>query len=282
MKSRNRLWIWILAALAAGFVAPAIAQKHPITHEDIWLMKRVGAPVASPDGKWVVQLVNEPAYDDGAKVVDLWLLSTDGSVPPRRLTNTPGAESDVAWSRDSTRLVFSARRAPAEKAQLFLLDLANGGEARQITALVSGARAPALSPDGRRVAFVSDVPRGTKSVDDIAKLEAERKARRHKARVYEGFPIRNWDHWLDETVPHLFVQEIEAVPRAISLPAPRSRACPDSTVVRPTTTPNSMSCGRPTDAASCSSPATIATVLRMHSPTSACSASRSTAASRRL
>ena len=31
-----------------------IAAKAPITHEDVWLMKRVGAPVPSPDGKWVV------------------------------------------------------------------------------------------------------------------------------------------------------------------------------------------------------------------------------------
>ena len=28
--------------------------RRPITHEDVWLMKRVGAPVPSPDGKWVV------------------------------------------------------------------------------------------------------------------------------------------------------------------------------------------------------------------------------------
>ncbi|MFZ6775115.1 S9 family peptidase, partial [Undibacterium sp. SXout7W] len=37
--------------------APAAAAqqaKHAITHEDVWLMKRVGAPVASPDGKWAV------------------------------------------------------------------------------------------------------------------------------------------------------------------------------------------------------------------------------------
>ena len=33
-------------------VADAAAQRRPITHEDVWLSKRLGAPVVSPDGKW--------------------------------------------------------------------------------------------------------------------------------------------------------------------------------------------------------------------------------------
>ena len=41
--------------------SPALqAAPRTITHEDLWLMKRVGAPVVSPDGKWVVVSVIEP------------------------------------------------------------------------------------------------------------------------------------------------------------------------------------------------------------------------------
>jgi hypothetical protein len=38
-------------------VAPLVlvqAQKRPFTFEDMMALKRVGAPVPSPDGKWVV------------------------------------------------------------------------------------------------------------------------------------------------------------------------------------------------------------------------------------
>ena len=36
-------------------VSPARqSQKHPFTFEDMMKLKRVGAPVPSPDGKWVV------------------------------------------------------------------------------------------------------------------------------------------------------------------------------------------------------------------------------------
>ena len=59
--------------------------RRPITHEDVWLMKRVGAPVPSPDGKWVVFSVIEPAYDEKDQVSDLWIAPGDGSAKPRRL-----------------------------------------------------------------------------------------------------------------------------------------------------------------------------------------------------
>ena len=44
------------AAFAAALVLLPLfaAAKQPLTHETMWLMKRVGAPVVSPDGKWVV------------------------------------------------------------------------------------------------------------------------------------------------------------------------------------------------------------------------------------
>src|ERR1035438_1717471 len=45
--------LWGVGVRAAG---------SPVTHEAIWLMRRVGAPVPSPDGKWVVFPVTEPAY----------------------------------------------------------------------------------------------------------------------------------------------------------------------------------------------------------------------------
>src|SRR5262245_774929 len=91
----------ILGATIAFISCAALAQtRRPITHEDVWLMKRVGAPVPSPDGKWVVFSVIEPAYDEKEQVSDLWLVPADGSAKPRRITFTKGAESGAAWSRD--------------------------------------------------------------------------------------------------------------------------------------------------------------------------------------
>ena len=49
------------------------SNKRVITHEDLWLMKRVGAPIPSPDGKWAIFTVTQPAYEKDA-TTDLWLV----------------------------------------------------------------------------------------------------------------------------------------------------------------------------------------------------------------
>ncbi|MFM7707310.1 MAG: TolB family protein, partial [Gammaproteobacteria bacterium] len=186
-----------------------------ITHEDLWLMRRVGAPVPSPDGKWVVASITEPAYDPKAQVSDLWLIPTareqgrkDGRTM-RRLTGTSGGEGGVAWSPDGTRLAFSAERDGDDTDQLYLLDL-RGGEARRLTTLTNGARGPKFSPDGRRIAFSSTDYPGALLESDNKRIAAERKARKWNARIYDGFPVRNWDRWLEDRKPRLLVLDLDA------------------------------------------------------------------------
>ena len=68
------------------------SKSHAVTHEDVWLMHRVDTPEPSPDGHWAVVSVTEPSYEEDGDVSDLWLVATDGSLPPRRLTSTPDTE----------------------------------------------------------------------------------------------------------------------------------------------------------------------------------------------
>jgi Tol biopolymer transport system component len=68
----------LLALLLAAFASIA-AEKQLLTHEAMWLMKRVGAPAISPDGKWVVFSVTEPSYDEKEQSSDLWLAPTTSS-----------------------------------------------------------------------------------------------------------------------------------------------------------------------------------------------------------
>ena len=200
----------LIAGLTLLFTAvPVAAQRRPITHEDVWLAKRLGAPVVSPDGKWAAVQVTEPAYDERDQTSDLWLVPTDGSAAPRRLTATRASESGAAWSSDSRRIAFSSRRDGDEAAQVYVIDVVNGGEAQRVTNLSTGARSPLWRPDGGAIAVVTDVYPGARTDDDNRRIATERRNRRWNARVYDSFPIRDWDRWLDDRHPTLVVQVLE-------------------------------------------------------------------------
>ncbi|HKS08761.1 MAG TPA: hypothetical protein VJS13_04390, partial [Pyrinomonadaceae bacterium] len=200
--------LFVLLPLVIAFNINA-QTKAPLTHETMWMLKRVGAPAPSPDGKWVVFSLVEPAYDEKDQVSDLWIVPSDGSAKPRRLTFTKGGESGVAWSPDSRQIVFSARREGDEVSQLYVLDVANGGEAVRITSLSTGARSAQWRPDGKALLFVSTVYPGALDDEANKKIAAERKAQKYRVRAYDKFPIRNWDKWVDDTQTHLFVQDAQ-------------------------------------------------------------------------
>src|SRR5688572_22631054 len=206
--------VLLIASLDVG---AQTKNKVPLTHESMWSMKRVGASSPSPDGKWVVFSLVEPAYDEKDQVSDLWIVPSDGSAKPRRLTFSKGGESGVAWSADSRQIAFSARREGDEVSQIYILDIADGGEAVRVTSLSTGARSAQWRPDGRALAFVSTVYPGANDDEANKRVAAERKAQKYRARVYEKFPIRNWDKWLEDTQAHLFIQDAQPGAKAKDL-----------------------------------------------------------------
>jgi dipeptidyl aminopeptidase/acylaminoacyl peptidase len=213
-NARRTLMIPATRALLVFFsllvASSALAEElRPVTHEEVWLMKRLGTPVVSPDGNRAVVSVTEPSYEEDGSVSDLWLLDAAGDAAPLRLTSSPAGESDVDWSPDGTKIAFSAKREEAEPAQIYVLNMAGPGEAVRITDLSTGAGKPKWSPDGTRIAFESRIYPG--AVDDAAN-QAEKEAREARGlnvSAYELFPVRQWDRWRDDLQTHLFVQDAQ-------------------------------------------------------------------------
>jgi dipeptidyl aminopeptidase/acylaminoacyl peptidase len=184
----------VLALLWAA-VAATGQQKRPITHEDVWLMKRTSDPVASPDGRTIVFSVTEPDYDPAKISTDLWAVPADGSAAPRQLTFTKAPELGVVWSPDGTRLAFSTKREGDEANQIYVMPM-DGGEARRVTNVAGGVSNPQWRPDGKAILYQHET------------LPPDHKARKSTARVYDAMPVRYWNVWLDEKRPHIFVQEL--------------------------------------------------------------------------
>ena len=211
--NRVRFSIAAVVLIAASAFAD---NKQPLTHEALYLMKRVGAPAISPDGKWVVFSVTEPAYDEKEQTSDLWIVPADGSAKPRRLTFSKTSESDATWAPDSRRIAFSTKREGDDANQIYILDL-SGGDAQRVTSVSTGARNPQFRPDGKAILFTSVVYPGAADDEANKKIAKERKDRKYKVRAYDSFPIRNWDRWLEDTQVHLMAQDLDGGAKARDL-----------------------------------------------------------------
>ncbi|MFO7762409.1 MAG: hypothetical protein R6V61_01600 [Wenzhouxiangellaceae bacterium] len=219
----SMVWrVSVLVLVSLFLAAPVAAQDgelRPVTHEEVWLMKRLGSPVVGPDGQHAVVSVTEPSYEADDDVSDLWLITIDGSEPPRRLTATASGESGVDWRPDGGAIAFSAKRGEDDdaQAQIFVMDMTGPGEAVQITDLSTGASNPRWSPDGERIAFESRV--WPDAADDEANAERDKREEEDGIDVsqYEIFPIRQWNRWRDDKHTRLFVQAAEAGAEPVDL-----------------------------------------------------------------
>ncbi len=172
----------LLAALCLTIAPPAPAapaapaKKRAITEKDLFDFVWIGSPEVSPDGAQVVYV--RVTVDQKKTVYDtsLWLVPTDASAAPRRLTSGPH-DGGARWSPDGKFLVFTRaveKDGKKQPPQLCLLSLA-GGDAFIFTDLPKGTGDPKWSPDGRSILFLS-----SSNPEDLAKA-AKKKAEKEGA-----------------------------------------------------------------------------------------------------
>jgi dipeptidyl aminopeptidase/acylaminoacyl peptidase len=141
--------------------------------EDLYDLRVPTETALSPDGRTVVFGVKSVAPGKDGYRNALWVVPADGSAPARQLT--AGTKNDVSprWSPDGRTLAFLSDRgavlqaggagakpgkpeAPKEGAtQVWLLPVADGGEARQLTDLPKDIQGLDWSPDGAQLVVVS-------------------------------------------------------------------------------------------------------------------------------
>jgi dipeptidyl aminopeptidase/acylaminoacyl peptidase len=69
-----KLWISALSFISLAALAQTPSQKRPFTFEDMMKLKRVGAPVPSPDGKWVVFDCVDVDLEANTRISHLWIV----------------------------------------------------------------------------------------------------------------------------------------------------------------------------------------------------------------
>jgi len=195
---------WTLALLVLA--APAALAGRPFTPEELLQTKRIDDPQVSPDGRWVAFTVRQKSLELNRDLKDVWLQPLPSGVP--RPFTRDGRSEHARWSPDGKQLLIVRG---GEGTQLWLYDLQSGGDPRQVTSLFFGADAGVFSPDGRFIAYTSEVYPGcsgdTSAVDACNRRRyEERKAGKVEARIVDHLFARHWTEWKDGKRTHVFVQ----------------------------------------------------------------------------
>src|SRR5438552_6592236 len=196
------LALWI--ALAVSAVAQNL--KHPFTFEDMMALKRVGAPVPSPDGKWVMFAAEDVDLEANTKISHLWIVPATGG-ESHRLNETPNHEDRPRFSPDGKRLIWTSKA--TDPTQIWMCDFDSEagrlvGKPHQATNISTGADGAIWSPDGKNIVFVSAVYPDCKDDACNKQRDEELKKSKVKAKIFTKLFYRHWNAFTEFKRSHLF------------------------------------------------------------------------------
>jgi dipeptidyl aminopeptidase/acylaminoacyl peptidase len=212
MRVRSLVVSILLASfLAALLVLPAAAQaKHPFTFEDMMKLKRVGEPVPSPDGKWVLFSVVDVHLAANTKTPHIWIVPTAGGEERILLPNLRGDRP--RWAPDGKRFAFISEGGRLSQVWIADFDGATGtvGRSHELTAIATEAGGELWSPDGKNILFTSDVyPECDGTPEAEAACNAKKSAAHDQspvqALIFDHLLYRHWNAYKQGRRSHIFV-----------------------------------------------------------------------------
>ncbi len=178
-------------------VAAQNPAKRALKPTDVYLLKNIGDPQISPDGKWVAYTVSSVDTSKDRRNSDIWMVSWDGE-QTIQLTNSDDGESTPRWSPDGKYLSFVSARNGEKNAQIWLMDR-RGGEAKKLTNIKGDLDEYAWSPDGKKMVMsIKD-----QDFSDTAKTKTR------SPFVMDRYHFKeDRDGWVENRYTHLYIFDI--------------------------------------------------------------------------
>lgn len=181
------------------FTSLTIAQeKHALSVDDLWNMKRIGSYDVSPDGNKIVFDLTTYDMEKNKGQTNLWLINNDGT----NLKQIVESASTPIFLNDGSRIYYSKNE------QVFTSKL-DGSDEKQLTDFYSGVSGAELSIDQNNLLFSSKVYADCTTQECNEKKDLERTESKVKAEIFTELMYRHWNDWRGPKISHLFMLDIE-------------------------------------------------------------------------
>ena len=169
-----------------------------MTPEALWAMGRIGGFAVSPDGKKIAYTVAYYSVPENKSNREVFVMNADGS-ENQQITHTPYQENEVTWIKGGTKLAFLSN--DNGSSQLYEMN-PDGSGRKQLTKYAGDIEGYSISPDGKKLLFISQVKTKESTADKYPDLP------KATVIIVTDLMYKHWDEWVT-TAPHPFIADFD-------------------------------------------------------------------------
>ena len=169
-----------------------------MTPEALWAMGRIGGFAVSPDGKKIAYTVAYYSVPENKSNREVFVMNADGS-ENQQITRTPYQENEVTWIKGGTKIAFLSN--DNGSSQLYEMN-PDGSGRKQLTNYDGDIEGYSISPDGKKLLFISQVKTKESTADKYPDLP------KATGIIVTDLMYKHWDEWVT-TAPHPFIADFD-------------------------------------------------------------------------